>query len=142
MKSMEKPVAKKEASAPDPEVEPRAARRRFTAEYKKRILRQLDACGHGEVGALLRREGLYSSHIETWRTQRERGEDEGLSPKKRGRKPVARNPLQAEVEKLRRDNARLASRLKQAELIIDVQKKVSLMLGIIPTTPATDEEQT
>src|SRR5271154_4668851 len=134
MKSMETSVAKKEASAPDPEVEPRAARRRFTAEYKKRILRQLGACGHGEVGALLRREGLYSSHIETWRAQRERGEDEGLSPKKRGRKPVERNPLQDEVDKLRREVARMAGRLKQAELIIEVQKKVSLMLGVTQTT--------
>lgn len=108
------------------EVAPRATRRVFAAEYKRRILAELDGCGHGEIGMVLRREGLYSSHIETWRQQLE----QGLAPKKRGRKPVARNPLQSEVEQLRRDNARLQERLRQAETIISVQKKVSEMLGL------------
>lgn len=132
-------VSKDDAVAsPNPEVAERPTRRKFTAEYKQRILRQLDACNHGEVGAVLRREGLYSSHIETWRAQRERAEVEGLSPKKRGRKPIERNPLQSENDKLRRENARLQGRLKQAELIIDVQKKLSQVLGI--TLPTQDKD--
>lgn len=127
-------VTAPDSTHPNPEVDARPTRRRFTADYKLRILRQLDACSHGEVGSLLRREGLYSSHVETWRGQRERGELEGLSPKKRGRKPAARNPLQNEVDALRRDNARLEARLNQAELLIDIQKKLSQTLGItLPT---------
>jgi hypothetical protein len=79
---------------------------------------------------LLRREGLYSSHLETWRQQRERGELEGLEPKKRGRKAAEKNPLQAEVDLLRREKKRLEHRLHQAELIIGVQKKLSQLLGL------------
>ena len=127
------------AVAPSPEVTERATRRTFTAEYKQRILRQLDDCGHGEVGALLRSEGLYSSHIETWRSQRERGELEGLAAKKRGRKPAERNPLQGQVDTLQRENACLQRRLKQAELIIDIQKKVSQVLGIALPTQGQDD---
>jgi transposase-like protein len=125
---------------PNSEVDARPTRRRFTAEYKLRILRQLDASSHGEIGGLLRREGLYSSHIETWRGQRERGELEGLSPKKRGRKPLERNPLQGEVDKLRRENARLNARLKQAELINEAQKKLSQLLGIAFPAQVKDDE--
>jgi transposase-like protein len=88
-----------------------------------------DCRDDGAIGALLRREGLYSSHLTTWRRQREQGEREALTPKKRGRKPTA-NPLAEENQKLRADNARLSRRLEQAELIIDVQKKVSALLGI------------
>jgi transposase len=132
-------VATDAGGRPNPEVNARPTRRRFDADYKQRILRQLDACSHGEVGAFLRREGLYSSHVETWRGQRERGELEGLTPKKRGRKPAERNPLQSEMDKLRRDNARLEARLKQAELIIDIQKKLSQALGITLPTVKDDE---
>lgn len=130
------------APTPDSEVASRPVRRRFTAEQKLRILRQADACGHGELGALLRREGLYSSHLETWRRQRERGELEGLAPKTRGRKPAERNPLASEVAKLQRENARLQHRLKQAELIISFQKKLSLMLNAPPDASEDDVEKT
>jgi len=116
---------------PDPEVPEKAARRHFSAEYKLNILQKAEACrGEEGMGALLRREGLYSSHLTTWRRQREIGMLSGLSPKRRGRKASARNPLQPEVDRLRKENDRLQKRLKQAELIIEVQKKISQMLGI------------
>ena len=116
---------------PDPEVAEKAARRRFTAEYKLNILQQAEVCrGEEGIGALLRREGLYSSHLTTWRHQREIGMLSGLSPKRRGRKALARNPLQPEVDRLRKETDRLQKRLKQAELIIEVQKKISQILGI------------
>jgi transposase-like protein len=118
------------APPPDPEVPANPKRRQFTAEYKRLILDQAEACRDGgAIGALLRREGLYSSHLTTWRRQREQGERQALSPKKRGRKSTA-NPLAEENQRLRSDNARLSRRLEQAELIIDVQKKVSALLGI------------
>lgn len=118
------------APLPDPEVPANPKRRQFTAEYKRSILDRAEACrDEGAIGALLRREGLYSSHLTTWRRQREQGERQALSPKKRGRKSTA-NPLAEENQRLRSDNARLSRRLEQAELIIDVQKKVSALLGI------------
>jgi len=114
-------------SMPDTEVVAQARRRQYTAEYKLRILREIDASkGSGEVGALLRREGLYSSLISKWRQQRDRGSLEGLSPQKRGPK---NDPRASELARLQRENERLRERLKQAELIIDVQKKVAQMLG-------------
>jgi transposase-like protein len=117
------------ALAPNPEVPAGAVRRRFTAEYKLRILKQADACsGSGELGKLLRREGLYASNLTTWRRQREEGVLSALRPRKRGRKEAVRNPLIEENEKLRRENERLTERLRRAEIIIDVQKKVSQML--------------
>lgn len=116
---------------PDPEVPEKPKRRKFSAAYKRRILQELDACTKpGEVGALLRREGLYSSTLTRWRRAREAGELEGLSPKKRGRRSRERDPLAEEVEELRRENVRLQQRLKQAEKVIEVQKKVSEILGI------------
>ncbi len=125
-------------SPPDPEVAERAARRRFTAEHKLRVLRQADACtGMGELGALLRREGLYSSHLTTWRRQREQGSLAALSPKKRGRPAVPPSPLARRVADLERENARLTQRLQQAETIIAVQKKLSEALGI----PLTSSER-
>lgn len=121
---------------PNPEVPDKAVRRRFTAEYKLRILNEADACtDSGSLGALLRREGLYASNLNTWRHQRERGILSGLTPKKRGRKEIVRDPLVGEIEKLRKENERLANRLRQAEIIIDVQKKVSQILGIPLATP-------
>ena len=111
---------------PDPEVVVSAQRRQFTAEYKKRILAEADAAKEtGATGALLRREGLYSSHLTHWRQQR----DLGLAPHRRGPKPK-RDPLSEEVRNLKRQNDHLTQRLARAELIIDVQKKVSLLLGI------------
>ena len=134
--------AKLTVAHPNPEVPDKAVRRRFTAEYKLRILTFADACTeHGSMGALLRREGLYASNLNTWRTQRERGVLSALTPKKRGRKESVRNPLIAENEKLRRDNERMTNRLRQAEIIIDIQKKVSQILGIplaIPEGGETD----
>jgi transposase-like protein len=122
----------------DPEVSEKAKRRRFSAEYKLRILQEADACTEpGEIGALLRREGLYSSHLGVWRRQREEGTIQGLTPRKRGRKTQPKNPLSKKVTELERENARLKQRLKQAETIIDVQKKVSQILGI----PLNDEHE-
>jgi len=130
-KTQTKEGAKLRVAHPNPEVPDKAVRRRFTAEYKLRILTLADACTeHGSMGALLRREGLYASNLKTWRTQRERGVLSALTPKKRGRKESVRNPLIAENEKLRRDNERMTNRLRQAEIIIDIQKKVSEILGI------------
>jgi transposase len=119
-----------EAEVPDPEVVPRAKRRQFSAKYKLRILTEAEQCTQrGELGALLRREGLYSSHLTTWRQQRDRGQLQGLRPKKRGRKPA---PQAAELARLQRENERLKARLAQAETIIEVQKKLSQLLGLPP----------
>ena len=122
-------------STSSPEVVVKAERRRFTAEYKLHVLEEADACRQpGEVGALLRREGLYSSHLTTWRQQRDRGALQGLTPAKRGRKS---DPQAAEVARLKRENEQLRAKLERAELIIDVQKKVSQMLGL----PATESDE-
>ena len=115
-------------TVPDPEVVVKAQRRQFSAEYKRRILQEADSCTQrGEVGALLRREGLYSSHLNTWRHQRARGELQGLTPAKRGRKA---DPQAAENARLLRETERLKAQLARAELIIEVQKKVSQLLGL------------
>ena len=124
----------------DPEVPEKAQRRRFTAEYKLRTLEEADACTEpGQIGELLRREGLYSSHLSKWRQQRREGTLRGLSPRKRGRKPQAKNPLAKKVTQLERENSVLQERLRQAEVIIDVQKKVSQVLGIPLGTPEDTE---
>lgn len=118
---------------PDPEVPEKATRRKFSAEYKLRILRLADSCtDSGSLGSLLRKEGLYSSHLTTWRRQRKQGMLKGLEPAKRGRKATEPNPLMPELARLRKENQRLEKRLKRAELIIEVQKKVSQMLGLDP----------
>jgi len=119
-------------AAPDVEVLEKPVRRHFPAEYKLRILSQADDCSHqpGKVGELLRREGLYASHLSTWRKQREQGALAALKPKKRGRKASQPNPLVKENQRLQRENERLTARLRQAETIIDIQKKVSEILGI------------
>src|SRR3970040_1754529 len=117
-------------SSSEVEVMAKPERRRFTAEYKLRILREAEACsGRGEIGALLRREGLYSSNLTQWRTQRERGELEGLS-RKRGPSPKPRNPLADKVRVLERETARLKARAERAEGLVELQKKVSEILGI------------
>ena len=121
---------------PNTEVVAKAKRRRFMAAEKLRVLREAEACrGSGEIGALLRREGLYSSYLTTWRRQQELGELEGLSPQKRGPKP---DPQAVELAKLRRENERLQARLRQAELIIDVQKNVACMFGETIEAPSLD----
>src|ERR1700679_813171 len=110
-------------AVPDSEVVARPHRRRFTAEYKRSIIDQADgAKDAGAVGALLRREGLYSSHLTTWRRQQKQGELDALAPKKRGPKVVV-SPLVKENRELQAANARLIKKLKNAELIIEVQKK-------------------
>jgi transposase-like protein len=129
-----------ERTTPSPEVLEKPVRRRFTAEYKARILAEADACSEpGMLGELLRREGLYSSHLTTWRRQRDEGALAGLTPKRRGRKAKPKNPLADEVTRLERENQRLKEQLRQAELIIDVQKKVSEMLNIPLKTPDGEE---
>jgi transposase-like protein len=116
---------------PNPEVSSKPVRRRFTAAYKLSILQEADRCTKpGQIGALLRREGLYSSHLTSWRRQRRAGTLAALAPGKRGPKAETRNPLASENDKLRRENERLQKRLKQAEIIIEFQKKVSEILGI------------
>ena len=118
---------------PDPEVSARHVRRRFTTAYKLAILRKADACSrHGELGALLRKEGLYSSHVVTWRQQRA----SGLTPKKRGRKAV---PVDPGMKKLEQENRRLTTRLKKAEALLDFQKKLSSLLQI-PLIPFESDE--
>jgi transposase len=118
------------ASRPDPEVAAKAKRRTYTAEYKQRILMEAEAAAAlpGGVGALLRREGLYSSLLAYWRRERADGILEALTPRKRGPKST-RNPMEEENQKLRRQNARLAEDLRKAHIIIDVQKKVAALLG-------------
>lgn len=124
--------------APDPEVVAKARRRNFTAEYKLGIVEEADrATDPGAIGTLLRREGLYSSHLVEWRRLREAGALGALS-KKRGRKPT-RNPLAEENGKLKAELARVNKRLQQAEIIIDVQKKVSALLGIALPTAGREE---
>lgn len=120
---------KEQEQLPKTEVVAKAQRRQYTAEYKLRILREVEACqGSGEIGALLRREGLYSSNLTNWRRQRGSGELDGLSAHKRGPKV---DPQAAELARLKRENERLQERLRKAELIIEVQKKVSQLLGIM-----------
>ncbi len=123
------PVHAAGMAAPDPEVPERAARRRFTAEDKLRILAETDKAPAGTISSILRREGIYSSQLTTWRTQRKEGSLAGLS-KKRGPKP---DPAAAENARLRRENARLRKDLEDARLVIDVQKKVSRLLQPEPS---------
>jgi len=126
---------------PDPEVVADAKRRTFTAEYKLRILAEADAAAAhpGAIGALQRREGLYSSHLVTWRRERQAGMLKGLTPHKRGPKSK-RSPQEEELQKLRRENQRLTEELRKAEIVIDVQKKVGALLGW-PLPKADPEEK-
>ena len=117
--------------AVDSEVLERPGRRRFTAGYKLRILQEADqSTEFGQIGRLLRREGLYSSNLRTWRRQRERGVLEGLTPKKRGRRAKAVDPRDGRICELERENERLRRRLEKAGMIIEFQKKISEILGI------------
>ncbi len=115
---------------PDPETPEKPLRRRFSATYKLGILEQVEACTvPGEMGRLLRREGLYSSHLVAWRKARQAGSLAALS-KRRGRKPQPVNPLARKVQKLERENERLQGELSKAHLILDVQRKVAGLLGL------------
>ena len=125
-------------SSPDPEVSEKAQRRKFSAEDKKRILEEVDAAGHGGIGAVLRREGIYSSTLHGWRKERDTAVHKAFS-QKRGPQPK-RNPLAGENEKLRRQNQRLQEELEKAHIVIDVQKKVAKLLGRpIPEIPGTEK---
>jgi len=129
MERMESIVTKR--TSPTTEVSEKPARRHFAVEYKLRILAEAGRCTElGQIGEVLRREGLYSSHLTNWRRQRDEGVLAGLKPKRRGRKAKSKNPLAEDNAKLQRENRRLKEQLRQAELIIDVQKKVSEMLNI------------
>jgi transposase len=136
---MEKQVEARQPNgkAPNPEVSARPRRRTFTAEYKRDILDQVDVAERGDVGAILRREALYSSHLTEWRKERERGTLAALA-KKRGPKSK-KDPLVDENERLKRENEKLKKQLAQAEVIIDVQKKVASLLGIPLNKPESDE---
>jgi transposase-like protein len=126
--------------SPDSEVVPKASRRTFSAAEKLRILNEADACTHsGQIGALLRREGLYSSHLVKWRRLRAAGQLQALAPQPRGPKPTPPDSLAEELIQLRKENARLQARLAQAELIIDVQEKVARLLGETHLVPLPDE---
>ncbi len=128
-----------EASIPDPEVSAHPKRRRFSADYKARIVEEAQACTEsGAIGALLRREGLYSSQLSEWRKLYRTGALKALRDDKRGRKPT-KHPLEDEVARLRKHNERLANRLERAETIIEIQKKVATMLGI-PLNSVENEE--
>lgn len=108
------------------EVSAKARRRFFTAEYKRRILKEADRCMKpGEIGELLRREGLYSSSLGKWRRQRERGEMAGLTAKGRGPAAKEKNPLAKRVAELEREVARLRARAERAEALVELQKKVA-----------------
>jgi transposase-like protein len=125
---------------PEVEVAEKAVRRQFSAEYKRKILKEADACTQeGEIGALLRREGLYSSHLAVWRAARERGAIAGLAPKKRGPKAAPPDPRDRKIVELERETRRLKSRLERAEALVDLQKKVSMILGI--ALPESDEQR-
>ena len=116
-------MSRNETSIPDPEVVPTAKRRRFTKQEKVRILKEADACTEpGELGALLRREGIYSSYLSRWRRARDRGELQALSPKRRGPKSAADSGSTKELAKLQRENEQLRGRLAQAEAIMEAQK--------------------
>jgi transposase len=124
---------------PEVEVVAKARRRQFTAEYKRKILKEIDTCkASGEVGAILRREGLFSSHLASWRAARRRGELAGLNTKKRGPKPRPKDPRDRQMADQEREIRRLQRRLARAETMLEIQKKVSELMGI--PLPEPDEK--
>ena len=128
MASKKKKVRK---TIPSPEVEERKRRKQYTAKYKLKILQELDECSSSsERGAILRREGLYSSLICKWRQQHEEGRLSGLQPKKRGRKETPKDDLKEEIKRLKQENGKLQKKLKQAKIIIETQKKISELLSL------------
>jgi len=127
-------------AVPNPEVLAKPTRRRFTAEYKLRILQEAESQREpGAIGALLRREGLYSTHLSAWRRERERGALETLRARRRGRKPDPTQGLRQQIAELAAEKTRLQERLRQAEAIIAAQKKLSEILGLAGTPPAARE---
>jgi transposase len=123
------PTTQTMAAKPDPEVLAKGKRRSFTAEYKSRVLAEADRCKHdGEIGALLRREGLYSSHLATWRAQRAEGGLASLG-RKRGPKPTPFDPSAKRIAELEREVTKLRLRAEKAELLVDLQKKLAEILG-------------
>lgn len=126
---------------PDPEIRPKAVRTQWSARERLRILAAADACAPGEIGALLRREGIYSSHLARWRRQRAQGELAGLEPKRRAAPSPETRAQTAELARLQRENQRLHAKLAQAEVIIDVQKKRATLLGItLPDPPSAAQD--
>jgi transposase-like protein len=126
--------------SPEVEVLAKAERRRFTLEYKRQILQEADNCRlPGELGALLRREGLYSSHLAGWRLARARGELVGAAPKRRGPKAPAPNPDAKRIQQLERENRKLLARAERAEGLVELQKKVAALFATLPTP--NDEER-
>ena len=124
---MDRPVAVK---AEDVQVAAKPRRRTYTAEYKRRILQEADACTTpGAVGALLRREGLYSSHLVVWRRARGRGELAALAPKPRGRKPAPVDPRDRKIAELERQLTEMTGRAQRAEVLVDAQKNLAALLG-------------
>ena len=129
-----------EAERPAIEVSEQAKRRRFSADYKQRILREAAACTEaGAIGALLRREGLYSSHLATWRAQAQQGAHAALTPKARGPRATPPDPRAQEVAGLEREVRRWQHRAERAEVLVALQKKVSQLLGIVLPTPEDEE---
>jgi transposase-like protein len=128
------------AERQETEVVPKAKRRTFTAKYKREIVREADGCTEpGEIGALLRREGLYSSHLTVWRRELAAGELSALAPKKRGPKGKQVDPQAEELAMVRRQLDAATARAERAELLVEIQKKLSLMLGL--DLPKPDEDQ-
>ena len=126
---------------PDPEIRPKAVRTQWSARERLRILAAADVCPPGEIGALLRREGIYSSHLSRWCRQRAQGELAGLEPKRRAARSPESRAQAAELARLQRENQRLHAKLAQAEVIIDVQKKLATLLGItLPDPPSTAQD--
>ena len=127
-------------SPASPEFSPPPQRRTFSAAAKLRILAETDrAADTGGIAAILRREGLYSSTLTDWRRQRDAGAFEALKPQRRGPRPMVAQPADADLDQLRRENARLRQRLEHAEAIIEVQKKVAALLGMPMATSERDE---
>jgi transposase len=124
------PPVSRSSQAPEVEVVAKAERRRFTAEYKRRMVREADRCTKpGEIGALLRREGLYSSLLTTWRAARDRGELAGLSPKQRGPKVTPPDPRDKKIAEQAREIVRVTKRAERAEGLVELQKKLAALLG-------------
>jgi len=127
---------------PDPEVPEKPTRRKFNAAQKLKIVQEADQCTeYGEIGALLRREGIYASQLSEWRKQRDKGSLDALNPAKRGRKGKAKNPLADEVTRLERENRKLKKSLEKAELIIDFQKKIAALLDSPLDQPPNIEDE-
>ncbi len=127
-------------AVPDPEVPAKARRRRFTVAYKLRILRETESQHTpGAIGAVLRREGLYSTHLSAWRRERDRGALDSLSRRRRGRQPDPIPGARQRIATLEAENVRLQERLRQAEAIISAQKKLAEILGL-PPGPVTQRE--